>query len=67
MAGWPLLHLGDRYIEGLVQERLNIGRSCRRRSQDHAFMPHCTFSPHLLAQQGFRLAPEGEGALAGAI
>ena len=39
----------------------------KRRFSDHAFMPHCTFSPHLLAQQGVRRAPEGEGALAGGI
>ena len=44
-----------------------IGRSPRRRFPDHAFMPHCTFSPHLLAQQGVRRAPEGEGVLAGGI
>ena len=44
-----------------------IGRSPRRRFPDHAFMPHCTFFPHLLAQQAVRRAPEGEGALAGGI
>ena len=44
-----------------------IGRSPRRRFPDHAFMPHCTFSPHLLAQQGVRRAPEGEGVLTGGI
>ena len=43
------------------------GRSRRQQFPDHAFMPHCTFSPHLLAQQGVRRAPEGEGALAGGI
>ena len=44
-----------------------IGRSPRRQFPDHAFMPHYTFLPHLLAQQGVRRTPEGEGALAGGI
>ena len=44
-----------------------IGRSPWQRFPDHAFMPHCTFSPHLLAQQGVRRAPEVEGALTGGI
>ena len=35
-----------------IQYIYPIGRSPRRRFLDHAFMPHCTFSPHLLAQQG---------------
>ena len=38
-----------------------IRRSPLRRFLDHAFMLHCTFSPHLLAQQGVRQVPEGRG------
>ena len=46
---------------------INIGRSPRRSFADHAFMLLCIFSPHLLAQQGLRRAPQGEGALVGGI
>ena len=46
---------------------IDIGRSPRRGFPDHAFTFHCTFFAHLLAQQGVRHAPEGEGALVGGI
>ena len=55
-------------LAGLVKSPgHSIGRSPQRRFPDHAFMPHCTFFPHLLAQQGVRCTPEGEGALTGGI
>ena len=37
------------------------GRSPRRRFPDHAFMLHCTFFPHLLAQQGSVAHLKGRG------
>ena len=42
-----------------------IGRSPRRGFTHHAFMLHCTFSPHLLSQHGVRRAAQGEGVLVG--
>ena len=44
-----------------------IGRSPRQVFLDHAFMLHCTFFPHLLAQWGVRRAPQVEGVLIGGI
>ena len=39
----------------------SIGRSPRRDFADHAFMLHCKFFPHPLAQRGVRRAPQGRG------
>ena len=60
-----LMYIGYKVYNVIIP--VHIGRSPRRRFPHHALMPHCTFFPHLLAQQGVRRAPEGKGALAGGI
>ena len=51
--------------EQLLSENNFIGRSPRWVFPNHDFMLHCTFFPHLLAQQEVGCAPPGEGVLVG--
>ena len=57
----------DDVIMKINQYIFVIGRSPQQGFLDHAFMLHCTFFPHLLAQRGVRRTPQGKGAFVAGI